>query len=106
MDAEPALDGIVRPQRLWSRAELRQRPCPVPDRPGVYGWYFRQLPWPIDTSRCVHHDGHTLLNVGIAPKAHPPTGGRQAGRPFGQGSATTTAATPRAPPCDLFPSSR
>jgi GIY-YIG catalytic domain len=79
MDADPVLDGIVRPRRLWSRAEVRQRPCPVPGRPGVYGWYFRQLPWPIDTSRCVHHDGHTLLYVGIAPKA-PPANGRPASR--------------------------
>jgi hypothetical protein len=43
----------------------------------VYGWYFSELPWPIDTSMCVTWDGCTLLYGGIAPKA-PPAGGRPA----------------------------
>lgn len=30
--------------RLWSRAEVIGSPCPVPNSPGVYGWYFRRLP--------------------------------------------------------------
>jgi hypothetical protein len=37
----------------------------------VYGWYFSELPWPIDTSQCVTWDGGTLLYGGIAPKAPP-----------------------------------
>jgi len=43
----------------------------------VYGWYFSELPWPIDTSQCVTWDGGTLLYGGIAPKA-PPANGRPA----------------------------
>jgi hypothetical protein len=43
----------------------------------VYGWYFLELPWPIDTSQCVTWDGCTLLYGGIAPKA-PPANGRPA----------------------------
>jgi hypothetical protein len=43
----------------------------------VYGWYFSELPWPIDTSQCVAFDGCTLLYGGIAPKA-PPANGRPA----------------------------
>ena len=46
MDNHDVLDGLVQPARLWSRAEVLARPSPVPRRPGVYGWYFRELPWP------------------------------------------------------------
>jgi hypothetical protein len=53
MNAKDVLDGLVRPAHLWSRAEVLARPSPVPSRPGVYGWYFRELPWWIDTSHCV-----------------------------------------------------
>jgi hypothetical protein len=74
MDAHDVLDGLVRPARLWSRAEVLARPSPVPSRPGVYGWYFRQLPWPTDTSQCVTWDGRMLLYGGIAPKAPPANG--------------------------------
>jgi hypothetical protein len=29
---------------IHSRAEVLARPCPVPLEPGVYGWWFRELP--------------------------------------------------------------
>jgi hypothetical protein len=74
MDAQDVLNGLVRPARLWSRAEVLGRPSPVPSRPGVYGWYFKELPWSIDTSQCVTRDNCTLLYGGIAPKAPPANG--------------------------------
>jgi hypothetical protein len=79
MDAHEVVDGLVRPARLWSRAEVLGRPSPVPGRPGVYSWYFSELPWPIDTSQCMTWEGCTLLYGGIAPKA-PPANGRPASR--------------------------
>jgi hypothetical protein len=77
MDAQDVLDGLVQPARLWSRAEVLARPSPVPSHPGVYGWYFSELPWPLDTSQCVAWDDCTLLYGGIAPEA-PPANGRPA----------------------------
>jgi hypothetical protein len=77
MDSQDVLDRLVQPTRLWSRSEVLARPSPVPGRSGVYGWYFRQLPWPIDITDCVTCDGFTLLYGGIAPKA-PPANGRPA----------------------------
>jgi hypothetical protein len=68
MDAKDVLDGLVQPTRLWSRAEVLARPSPVPSRPGVYGWYFKELPRPIDTSQCVTWDGCTLLYGGHRPQ--------------------------------------
>jgi GIY-YIG catalytic domain len=77
VDADDVLDGLVQPARLWSWGEVLARPSLVPGRPGVYGWYFSELPWPIDISQCVTWDGCTLLYGGIAPKA-PPANGRPA----------------------------
>jgi hypothetical protein len=77
MDLQDVLDRLVQPTHLWSRHEVLVRPSPVPGRPGLYGWYFRELPWPIDTTLCVTWDGRTLLYGGIAPKV-PPANGRPA----------------------------
>jgi hypothetical protein len=72
---ENQVAALVFPPRLWSRDEVRARPSAVPRSPGVYAWYFRELPWPMDTSDCVTADGHTLLYIGISPK-RPPANGR------------------------------
>lgn len=60
---------------IHSRAEVLARPSPVPQEPGVYGWWFLELPAEIDTRRCVVRDGRTLLYAGISPK-EPPKNGR------------------------------
>jgi len=57
------------PTRLWSRADVLARPCPVPARPGIYAWYFRELPGCVDATECAVHQGLTLLYIGISPKA-------------------------------------
>lgn len=79
MDAHDVAAELVRPGRLWSRADVLGRPCLVPAHPGVYGWYFKPLPYPIDTTRCATYGDLALLYVGIAPKA-PPRNGRPASR--------------------------
>jgi len=66
--------ALTRPPRLWSREEVLAKPSPLPPSPGVYAWYFRQLPWPIDPGDCVTFDGSTLLYVGISPKRPPANG--------------------------------
>jgi hypothetical protein len=79
MEAHGTLATVLDPARVWSRGEVLQRPCPVPAGPGVYGWYFKQLPYPIDTRGCVVLGDLTLLYVGISPKA-PPRDGRAGSR--------------------------
>lgn len=64
---------------LRSRDEVLCRPSPVPLEPGIYGWYFRQVPAQIDVSGCHSIGGLTLLYVGISPKA-PPANGRPPSR--------------------------
>jgi hypothetical protein len=79
MSAHEPLATLLHPARVWSSGEVLQRPCPVPAGPGVYGWYFKELPYPIDTRGCVALADLTLLYVGIAPKA-PPRDGRAGSR--------------------------
>jgi hypothetical protein len=62
------LDALLRPNRLLSRAEVLSTPSPVPRLPGVYAWYFDQVPPGVPTDRCHQAGDHVLLYVGIAPK--------------------------------------
>lgn len=63
------IDGILNPKRLWSRAEILGRPCPVPRMPGAYGWYFKEIPPRVPTEGCITWNGLTLLYIGISPKS-------------------------------------
>jgi hypothetical protein len=62
------VESFRHPRRLYSRSEVLTHPSPVPDRPGVYGWYFRTIPDAVDASRCNEINGLRLLYVGIAPR--------------------------------------
>jgi hypothetical protein len=66
--------ALLNPLRLYSRAEILVRPCPVPKQAGVYAWYFRETPPKVPTHDCLKARGATLLYVGIAPKKPPGNG--------------------------------
>ena len=68
------LAPLLEPERLWSRSEVRSRPCPVPRLPGVYAWYFLRAPADVWTMDCHRAHGAILLYVGISPKAPPANG--------------------------------
>ena len=65
---------LLSPQRLYSREEVLARPSPVPQAPGVYAWYFRNIPSFVPLDGCVQCGDLTLLYVGIAPRAAPKNG--------------------------------
>ena len=81
MNLIPTTDAAVDESALYlaasprTRAQVLTTPCPVPATPGVYGWWFRELPAEINTSGCAKKDGLTLLYTGISPSA-PPTNGK------------------------------
>src|SRR4028119_1653413 len=56
------------------RATARPPPCraeprpAAPKLPGVYAWYFDQVPHGVPVEGCHQVAGHVLLYVGIAPK--------------------------------------
>ncbi len=62
--------------RPFTHDEVFSEPCPVPDEPGAFGWWFRTVPAAIDASGCQRRDGLTLLYVGIAPTPPPANGKR------------------------------
>lgn len=59
---------LLNPERLFTRAEVLDRPSPVPASPGVYAWYFDQIPNRVPVDGCFTAHGQTLLYVGISPK--------------------------------------
>lgn len=67
--------GATETARLYTREEALGRPSPVPAGPGIYAWFFDELPdHRIDAKPCVRRDGWALLYVGIAPKPPPSNG--------------------------------
>lgn len=56
---------------LYTATEVLARPSAIPTRPGVYGWFFREIPGGIDASGAFQRDALSLLYVGISPKAPP-----------------------------------
>lgn len=73
------LTELLSPSILWSRAEILAQPCPVPRQPGVYAWYFKQIPPLVPVADCVTWQGMTLLYVGISP-AEPAHGSEKVSR--------------------------
>ncbi|MEB3205531.1 MAG: hypothetical protein VKP57_12630, partial [Candidatus Sericytochromatia bacterium] len=59
--------ALVTSPRLMARDELLARGAGVPDSPGLYAWYFRDLPSLVPLDRCVRHRGYALAYLGIAP---------------------------------------
>ena len=64
---EDIIQTITHPQKLWSRAEVLSSPCPVPKKPGIYAWYFKEIPPQVPVHGCHTFQGLTLLYVGISP---------------------------------------
>ncbi|WP_345711564.1 GIY-YIG nuclease family protein [Kineococcus glutinatus] len=67
--------SLLDPARLWTRAEVLERPSPVPAKNGVYAWYFDAAPPGVPVDGCHRVDGSALLYVGISPKRPPADGG-------------------------------
>lgn len=61
------LNQLLQPSRVWRRSELLSRPSPIPKLPGLYAWYFQNIPPRVPISDCVIHNGLALLYLGIAP---------------------------------------
>lgn len=67
---------FLQPARLATRAEILSPECPVPKSPGVYGWWFRELPTEIDVGSCAKWNGLVLLYTGISPTQRASNGPR------------------------------
>lgn len=65
---------LLEPDHKWSRQESLARPSPIPREPGVYAWYFREIPPQVLVAGCHVHGSDTLLYVGISPNEPPKNG--------------------------------
>jgi len=62
-----SISAITNPIILYSRSAVLSKPCPVPQEPGIYAWFFKDVPVNIPTDGCIVKDNLTLLYVGISP---------------------------------------
>jgi hypothetical protein len=69
------MDALLKPTHLFTRQDVLSKPSPIPARPGVYAWYFREVPPGVPVDGCHRHHGLPLLYVGISP-SKPPTNGK------------------------------
>ena len=65
---EQIINELIHPSKVYSRAEVLPRDSPIPRSPGVYAWFFKEIPPNIPIDKCVENNGHYLLYVGISPK--------------------------------------
>jgi hypothetical protein len=49
---EQAINALLHPVRLFSATDCLCRPSPIPTRPGVYAWYFDEVPPGVSTNGC------------------------------------------------------
>jgi hypothetical protein len=71
LQMERVLAQLLHPDRLFNGRDVLERPCPLPSAPGVYAWYFREIPTLVPTAGCHRIDDLTLLYVGISPGRTP-----------------------------------
>jgi hypothetical protein len=99
LGVKDAFSDLLAPGRFWRHSEVLGRPSPIPSAPGVYAWYFLEIPPGVPTAGCVQQDGKVLLYVGISPSAPPTNGKRPAASPYGTGFGITFEAMRRARLC-------
>jgi hypothetical protein len=71
-----AIDNLLSPPCIWSRVEILSKENPVPRLPGVYAWFFKQIPpgVPFDGCLTFNTNSMTLLYVCISVKEPPKVG--------------------------------
>ena len=66
--------SLLSPSHLWTRHEILSAGCPIPRRPGVYAWFFKDIPPGVPIEGCCTYDSLKLLYIGISPTAPPKNG--------------------------------
>jgi hypothetical protein len=78
------LKRLSRPSILYARSAVLAKPCPVPEDPGLYAWFFTEVPDRVPTDGCVVRDGLTLLYVGSSPQISLATQKRTCKSPYSE----------------------
>ncbi len=84
-ESKKIISKLLNPTKLWSRAEILQKPSLVPAENGIYAWYFKTTPnielfekyFDVETidnrlflKDVAKVDGYQLLYIGISPSSH------------------------------------
>lgn len=62
------IDALLNPTVLLTRDEVLSRSTELPKAPGIYAWYFNEVPPGIQTDGLHRVDDGFLLYAGISPK--------------------------------------
>jgi hypothetical protein len=65
--SEAVAERLALPAAVFSRSEALTSKSLVPAAPGLYAWFFREVPPAVPTSGCQRLGDLTLLYVGISP---------------------------------------
>ena len=68
--------NLLKPKKLWTLEEVLPIPSPIPKEPGVYAWFFKNLPPIVPLDGCLFFENCHLMYIGIAPKAPPKNGAK------------------------------
>lgn len=68
------LYSLVYPTTIYSRTQVLEKQVPIPKRPGVYAWFFKEIPPTVLIINCIKHGDLTLLYIGISPSKPPMNG--------------------------------
>ena len=58
---------ILYPDKFWNSEELLSFDSPLPEKPGVYAWYFSSYPSAIPIHKVYYYQDLPLLYIGVAP---------------------------------------
>ena len=61
------LQSLINGVELYSRREILCTTSLPPPVPGIYAWFFKDIPGTVPADDCVTKDSLTLLYVGISP---------------------------------------
>jgi hypothetical protein len=63
-----SIKSLTQPISIYSREEILSKPSPAPEVPGVYSWFFKEIPGITPADKCITKNDLTLLYIGISPK--------------------------------------
>ncbi len=63
---EPLLESLIHPDKVYSRTEVLPRETPLPQSPGVYAWFFKEIPPKVPIENCIKFNDLHLLYIGIS----------------------------------------
>lgn len=63
------INHLINPINIYSRSQALHNN--IPQCPGLYAWFFKEIPPRVPTNGCITKDDLTLLYIGISPTKPP-----------------------------------